>query len=152
LSETSFRPAAENDFQALTEIWFRAVKATHLFLTEEQLEGYRARLPVEFLPNVPELLVAEVDERPVGFIGMSGTEIDMLFVDPARHGQGIGRQLVDLAADGRTGLTVDVNEQNPSGHGFYLHLGFRETGRSATDPDGNPFPLIHLTRGEPAAG
>jgi putative acetyltransferase len=44
----------------------------------------------------------------------------------------------------RGALTVDVNEQNTQGVGFYRHLGFVETGRSETDDQGRPYPLLHL--------
>jgi len=37
-----------------------------------------------------------------------------------------------------------VNEQNLQGVGFYLHMGFVETGRSETDDQGRPYPLLHL--------
>jgi len=141
-----YRSGGAEDFPALTEIWLEAVRASHDFLTAGQIEGYRRRMPVEFLPAVPEIHVAERAGEPIGFIGMDGEEIDMLFVDPRSHGRGVGKALVDLITEGRSRLTVDVNEQNPRAHGFYLHLGFRETGRSATDPDGNPFPMIHLER------
>ncbi|MFU6774762.1 GNAT family N-acetyltransferase, partial [Pseudomonas aeruginosa] len=42
-------------------------------------------------------------------------------------------------------LSVDVNEQNPQACGFYRHYGFRQTGRSATDSAGRPFPLLHMS-------
>ena len=37
-----------------------------------------------------------------------------------------------------------MNEQNPQGVGFYLHMGFEQTGRSELDGEGNPFPLLHM--------
>jgi len=146
LTPPEFRTAEARDFDLLTGIWLEAVRASHDFLTAEQIEGYRRRMPTEFLPAVPEIRIAEDETGPLGFIGMDGEAIEMLFVDPASHGRGVGRALIDLVAPGRSRLTVDVNEQNPAAHGFYLHLGFRETGRSATDPDGNPFPMVHLER------
>jgi putative acetyltransferase len=68
----------------------------------------------------------------------------MLFVEPARRGQGIGSSLLNHARQRHGTLTLDVNEQNPKARGFYLHHGFKEIGRSATDSAGRPFPLIHL--------
>ena len=41
-------------------------------------------------------------------------------------------------------LTVDVNEQNPRAIGFYERLGFARTGRSETDDQGRPYPLLHM--------
>ncbi|WP_353736292.1 hypothetical protein [Shewanella sp.] len=39
---------------------------------------------------------------------------------------------------------VDVNEQNPQALGFYEHVGFKLVGRSPTDSQGKPFPLLHM--------
>ena len=44
-------------------------------------------------------------------------------------------------------LTVNVNEQNASGAGFYQRLGFEVIGRSPVDDAGRPYPLLHLRRG-----
>jgi len=41
---------------------------------------------------------------------------------------------------------VDVNEQNDQAVGFYRKMGFTETGRSPTDDDGRPYPLLHMVR------
>ena len=136
-----------DDFEDLTGIWFRAVSATHAFLGEAQIEAYRVRLPVEFLPHVKELWVAEEDGRSIGFIGMDGSEIDMLFVDPDWHGRGVGTRLLEMVSEDRPRLTVSCNEQNPQGLAFYEARGFRPVGRSGPDTDGNAFPLIHFERG-----
>lgn len=51
-------------------------------------------------------------------------------------------------AIGEQGVTaVDVNEQNVSAAGFYLHRGFEVVGRSETDEAGRPYPLLHLRLG-----
>lgn len=39
---------------------------------------------------------------------------------------------------------VDVNEQNPKARNFYRHLGFREYGRTESDTQGRPFPIIKM--------
>jgi putative acetyltransferase len=45
-------------------------------------------------------------------------------------------------------LILDVNEQNPPAAGFYARQGFVVVGRSETDGEGRPFPLLHLNRGQ----
>jgi putative acetyltransferase len=45
---------------------------------------------------------------------------------------------------------VDVNEQNDQAVGFYRHMGFEVTGRSAVDDLGQPFPVLHMKRRETA--
>jgi putative acetyltransferase len=81
-----------------------------------------------------------------GFIGLSENKVEMLFVDPSVKGQGIGRALLDHAHSLKGRLDVDVNEQNPLAVGFYLKYGFIQTGRSETDGEGKPFPIIHLAQ------
>ena len=103
-------------------------------------------MPTEFLPAVDLTVATDDDDRPLGFIGMDGQKIEMLFVDPAHHGEGIGRRLVEAAAAERPTLKVDVNEENMGAVAFYWKIGFKPAGRSDTDADGLPHPLIHLTR------
>ena len=101
------------------------------------------QLVAQYVSESP-LLVATLDRNPVGFMGVSGINIDSLFVDPAVQGKGIGRFLTDRVG---SPATVDVNEQNELAVGFYGHLGFKVTGRSALDDQGRPYPLLHMRRG-----
>ncbi|HZG78434.1 MAG TPA: acetyltransferase [Paenibacillus sp.] len=132
----------------LVEIWYRAVRETHSFLSEDDLQFYRSVVQGGALKEL-ELWV-EVDERnePTAFIGLDGTKIEALFVDPARHGKGIGSRLVRHAEKikGPT-LQVDVNEQNGGAYAFYSRLGFVQIGRSERDGAGRPYPLLHLSKG-----
>ena len=76
------------------------------------------------------------------FAGIDGDMLEMLFVAPQARGKGVG--LVRERGIRR----VDVNEQNVQAAGFYARLGFRVTGRDATDPSGRPYPILHLSLGE----
>jgi putative acetyltransferase len=100
----------------------------------------------QFLPNAVLWLAVDDRDRPMGFLVMEAAKIEALFVDPTVHGQGYGSMLVDHAASTATNLTVDANEQASNAVAFYLSRGFRVVGRSATDDDGRPYPLVHLTR------
>lgn len=145
-----FRPARPDDADALTAIWRRAVEATHDFLTPDDVHALERAVHDEYLRAV-DVTVAEVSGHPVGFVGTQGHRIEMLFVDPVVHGRGVGRALLADAARGHAALEVDVNEQNPGALLFYRAQGFVVTGRSATDGEGRPFPLLHLRR-PPGAG
>jgi putative acetyltransferase len=79
-----------------------------------------------------------------GFIGVDENRIEMLFVDDASRGKGVGSLLLRYAIDHFGANEVDVNEQNPQGVAFYQHRGFVQVGRSALDGQGNPFPLLHM--------
>ena len=140
------RPSRPADVPALLDIWRAAVRATHHFLSQADFHEI-ARIVAElYLPNADLAVAADGDDRPLGFMGMTGSHIDSLFIDPACHGNGLGRAMVEHAARLCGPLTVDVNEQNGQAVGFYRKMGFTQTGRSATDDDGRPYPLLHLRR------
>lgn len=128
---------------ALTALWEASVRATHHFLTEEDI---RKLVPFvrEGLSGIGILAVACDGDTPVAFMGIEGDKIEMLFVAPACFGKGIGRELVELAITQYGVRYVDVNEQNPQAAGFYRHIGFREYERTETDEQGNPFPVLKM--------
>lgn len=139
------RTHAPSDRNALYEIWHAAVTATHDFVSPEDMVEISKAVREEYLP-VADFVVAEDDEgRAVGFMGLTGRNIDALFLHPRAHRQGIGRALVDHAvATAGPVLTVDVNEQNRGAVAFYRHLGFEPVGHSELDDEGRPYPLLHL--------
>lgn len=142
-------PYQENAHDKLVDIWLRAVRQTHAFLTEEDIRFYHDIVKGGALKEV-EIWMAlhRGDKAPIGFIGLTSTNVEMLFVDPAYHGQSAGRQLLNhaISLKGRE-ITVDVNEQNEKAAAFYKRFGFIQTGRSELDGSGRPFPLLHLKLG-----
>lgn len=142
----AIRSARPDDHAALLRIWRGAVEATHGFLTPADIDFYE-RMVAGYLPQMTDLRVAvSATGSPVGFIAEEDGEIQMLFVDAAAHGAGIGTALLDSVAAGHPELRVDVNEDNPSGRAFYAAKGFVQVGRSDLDGEGRPFPLLHLQR------
>jgi putative acetyltransferase len=146
------RRAHPRDSNALLALWERSVRATHEFLTEDDIVGLRPHVARALRDDALELWVlAGAGDVPVGFMGLAGDDIAALFLEPAHRGRGGGRRLVAHAQALRGGeLTVDVNEQNPAARGFYEALGFVVAGRSPLDPDGRPFPMLHMRRPAPA--
>lgn len=140
------RAGTPADVPRALEIWRSAVDATHRFLSPADRVEIDHMVANEFLPNA-ELWIAEDDEvGAVGFLVMDGTMIDALFVDPAHHGHGYGTALLEHALSIAPDATVDASEQATNALPFYLSRGFRIVGRSETDPQGRPYPLIHLAR------
>lgn len=139
--------ALVTDFPRLLDIWEAAVRATHHFLTEDDIQLFRPLVRDGYLPSAERLAVARAaDGLARGFVGVDGHKVEMLFVDPAHHGTGAGKALLDHAIRQWDADTVDVNEQNPGAVGFYLHMGFEVESRSERDGLGKPFPLLHLRR------
>lgn len=127
----------QNISQELLDIWESAVRATHFFLTEQDIEGLRL-LVHQGIAHISHLLACTGQEH------VQEQKIEMLFVDPAVRGQGIGKQLVTYALHTLNVLYVDVNEQNPQALGFYEHLGFQVYDRSERDEQGQPWPILHM--------
>lgn len=147
----TIREGRRADRAQLLDLWERSVRATHDFLSEADIARLRPQLRDLYFDAV-ELWVYEDADGLAGFIGLAGSQVEMLFLEPARRGQGIGTRLLDRARELRGALTVDVNEHNPQAHGFYRRYGFVETGRSPLDGQGRPFPLIHMALPDAAAG
>jgi putative acetyltransferase len=84
----------ENDFDTLTEVWEASVRATHSFLTEDNIQYFKPLVRKEFLPAVELRCVRDEDFRPIGFLGVANGKIEMLFIRPDMRGRGIGKQLL----------------------------------------------------------
>lgn len=128
----------------LVEIWEAAVRATHDFLPESDLQVIKPLLREQYFPAVQLTCARDEAGRILGFLGYAEGMVEMLFVDPDSHDQGIGKRLMRHAIDELGATRVDVNEQNPQAVGFYQHLGFEVAGRSRLDGGGRPFPILHL--------
>ena len=145
MSALSIRPSiGVAEYPVLAAIWRGAVDATHDFLAEADRDEIEATLQSDYFPAVV-LFVAERAGRPVGFSGVLDGTLEMLFVDATQRDRGIGTALLTHAIREHGVAKVDVNEQNVSAAGFYLHRGFEVVGRSETDEAGRPYPLLHLT-------
>lgn len=138
------RKGRPGDVPRALEIWRAAVDATHGFLTPADRAEIDVMVANDFLPNAELWLAVDAHDRPLGFLVMDGEMIDALFVDPAVHGRGIGTLLLDHALALAPNAIVDASEQASNALPFYEARGFVRTGRSETDPQGRPYPLIHL--------
>ncbi len=129
----------------LTAVWESSVRATHHFLTEDDIQAIAREVP-EALAAVPHLAAASLNGTPVGFLGADGQRLEMLFLSPASRGRGLGRRLVEWGVRQYGIREVCVNEQNPQALGFYERLGFCSYKRTELDGQGRPFPLLYLRR------
>ena len=95
----------------LLRVWESAVRATHLFLSEKEIEKIKRYVP-QAIGEVPFLVVAEQEGMPVAFAGIKGQKLEMLFVSAENRGKGIGKRLLQYAVDNHGVSEVGVNEQN----------------------------------------
>lgn len=133
-----------HQLDALTALWERSVRATHGFLAAEDIGFFRRIVRGGALTAVELLVVRNAAGEFTAFAGVAGESLEMLFVDPAERGKGIGRRLVSHVVRHCGIRRVDANEQNTLAVGFYKHMGFRIVGRDALDPSGKPYPILHL--------
>ena len=120
---------------------------THFERLESDIAALRPLLLNAYLPNLKVVLARDDAGVIHGFLGVDENRIEMLFVDDASRGKGVGKLLLQHAIAAFGANEVDVNEQNPQGVGFYRHMGFEQVGRSELDGQGNPFPLLHMRLG-----
>lgn len=132
------------DFDALVEIWEAAVRATHHFVSEADIQMLKPLIRDQYLQAVT-LIVAHDNRRVAkGFLGYAEGKVEMLFVAPEYHGSGIGKRLLSHAVRVLGASAVDVNEQNPAALAFYASQGFEVIRRSPLDGGGRPFPILHM--------
>lgn len=131
------------DYDDLIVLWEKSVRATHLFLKEEDLTIYKELLKKEYFKNV-DIYCVFLNAEIAGFIGIAGKNIEMLFIDPAHFCKGIGEALVHYAITDLHCESVAVNEQNTKAYSFYNKLGFRPVSRTSKDGLGKPYPLIQM--------
>ncbi len=136
------RAIHEVDYPRLAEIWESAVLHTHDFLTKEDFQYYKERLPLYF--QYVTLYGYKRDNELIGFIGVAEGNIEMLFVHNDSRGTGAGKELILYAIQHLGATGVDVNEQNAQAVGFYKHMGFLTVDRSELDGDGKAYPLLHM--------
>lgn len=142
---TVYEPQARTPLlAALLDIWESSVRATHQFLPEAEIASIRAYVPKALL-RVPHLLVAETSAgMPVGFMGIAGSRLEMLFLAPEQRGRGLGRRLLTHGIRVYGVRELTVNEQNPQAVGFYAHMGFVPYKRTDHDEEGRPYPLVYM--------
>ena len=120
------------------------MRATHRFLSDGKINAIKAYVP-QALNGVAHLLTAEDEAgRPVAFMGIENSVLEMLFIAPAERGKGLGARLLRHGIENYAVERLTVNEQNPQARGFYEHMGFRVYKRTDHDEQGNPYPLLYM--------
>ena len=133
--------------QKLVSVWESSVRATHLFLSEDEIMRIKEYVP-QALEGVAHLLTAENgDGEPVAFMGIEKGRLEMLFVLPSERGKGIGKRLLTFGIENYGVSELTVNEQNPQAVGFYEHLGFKTYKRTELDEQGGAYPLLYMRLG-----
>ena len=132
--------------QNLLNVWESSVKATHLFLSDDEIKNIKQYVPRAIL-EIPILVVAKNEAgNPIGFMGISDKSLEMLFIEDKSRGCGIGKMLLNYGMENYSVNNLTVNEQNPLAQGFYEHMGFRVYKRTELDEQGNAYPLLYMKK------
>lgn len=130
--------------EQLLVVWENSVKATHLFLSESEIENIKKYVP-QALKEIPHLIIVENGNQiPVGFMGIVEQHLEMLFISHEERGKGLGKELLKYGIEKYSVNDLAVNEQNPLAKGFYEHMGFEIYKRTKCDEQGNPYPLLYM--------
>lgn len=132
--------------KGLLEVWENSVRATHLFLSDSEIQSIKKYVP-QALNEVLHLLIAEDESgRAVAFMGVEAGSLEMLFIAPEERGKGLGKRLIQYGIKNYSVEKLTVNEQNPQAKEFYEHMGFQVYKRTDLDEQGNPYPLLYMRR------
>lgn len=135
--------AGPEDYLELITLWEASVRATHDFLTEDDIQHYKPLILKQYFDQLNLFCIKE-QHHIAGFIGIDGSLIQMLFIHPNYRGSGFGKALLNYAIKNYSITSVDVNEQNEQAVGFYEHLNFNVTNRFEHDAAGKPYPILSM--------
>ena len=135
----------KEDYSDVLKIWEKAVKETHDFFKEEDIEFYKYRMPY-YLNHLSLFTYKDAKGKIKGFLGVSKDKVEMLFVESSSIGTGIGKKFMDFVNNNLKINKVDVNEQNKKAIAFFNHLGYKVTGRSEVDKEGKNYPILYLEK------
>ncbi|WP_338046815.1 GNAT family N-acetyltransferase [Oleidesulfovibrio alaskensis] len=102
--------AAQEDYPEILAVWEASVRATHDFLTEDNIQFFKPLILKEYLPAVDLYCAKDETGRIHGFLGVAEQNIEMLFLAPESRGRGLGKLLVNFAVAELGSVRVDVNE------------------------------------------
>ena len=120
-----YRP---EDADTVVAIWHSANALAQPFLSPDFVARVSEEIRTLYLPYA-ETFMLVADGNAVGFIALLDNEIGGLFLNPAWHGKGYGKAMVDHAVALKGPLHLEVFERNTIGRRFYERYGFVETGR-----------------------
>ena len=132
--------------QQLVNVWETSVRATHLFLSDAEIENIKQYVP-QALQEIPQLIVGiDEAEEPIAFMGIDHQKLEMLFVRDSERGKGFGKMLMQYGMEKYSISTLTVNEQNPLAKRFYEKMGFSVYKRTEWDEQGNPYPILYMKK------
>jgi putative acetyltransferase len=138
------RQYKELDLEAVLDSWEVATRLAHEFMTDDFIAQERKNVAEIYMPNT-DTWVAEIDGEVQGFIALMGNEVGAIFLQPACHGKGIGKVLMDKAQEIHGDLEVEVFQANSLGRSFYSKYGFEQLEEKLHEPTGQKVLRLKFT-------
>jgi len=102
----------KEDLDNILKVWYSSVKATHLFLKEDEIMRIKPQV-IQGINYVENLLsFRDKKGKIIAFMGVHDKKIEMLFVEASLIRKGIWKRFVDYATNKLNVKYVDVNEDN----------------------------------------
>ena len=134
----------DNLINQLLEVLEDSVKATHTFLSNEEIENIKKYVP-QALKGITHLIIIENEShQPIAFMGIEKSKLEMLFIKNSERGKGLGKKLLNYGIKNYNVNDLAVNEDNPQAKSFYEHMGFKVYQRNELDDQGNPYPVLYM--------
>jgi len=128
----------------LLEVWENSVRATHKFLSNEEVLEIKKYVP-EALNGIAHLIIdTDKNENPIAFMGIEDNKLEMLFISSEFRGMGIGKKMLLYGIENYGVNNLAVNEDNPQAKGFYEYMGFKVYQRNELDDQGKPYPVLYM--------
>ncbi len=128
----------------LLEVWEDSVKATHLFLSSEEIKNIKEYV-TQAISGVSHLVIIKNESnQPIAFMGIEDRKLEMLFIKNSERGKGLEKQLLNYGIKNYNVNELAVNEQSPNAKGFYEYMGFKTYKRTELDEQGNPYPILYM--------
>lgn len=128
--ECQVRPALEADAARVSQVILAALLTSNAqdypASVIERVQASFTTDSVRQLMQRRQMFVALVDGELLGTASLYGRAVRSVFVDPAYHGHGLGRQLMAAVEQAAldSGLTSLVVPSSVTAEGFYARLGF----------------------------
>ena len=134
--DVELRPATDADADAVADVYLASFKAALPTVTHGHADDDIRRHIRSVISGDTQTWVAVDDQKVVGMMFLKPGWIDQLYLAPDRLGEGIGRQMLDLAKDRSGGeLQLWTFQVNDRARRFYERNGF--VAAELTDGAGN---------------
>lgn len=117
------RKFKENDIDSLMEIWLNTNIQAHYFIDSNYWND-NFQIVKKLIPQA-EVYLYEINEKIVGFVGITENYIAGIFVVKDYQSQGIGKELLEFIKKKYSHLSLNVYKRNVRAIDFYLKSNFK---------------------------